>query len=184
MAKRVRLKWDKDRGVGIVIAEGPSQTAVKWSGYGERVHINTDLIDVKEDGTIHLCENWRELDTLPEDATTAICETKKLQRWQLALRKRDATCPSCLALASKVKLARVAAGKEKKSKNERTGLLQFGPDQIIRVVAKNNPYKGAKGLRFEKIKEFHDKTVQEFSAGGGNLEALSNRVKDKMVEVK
>jgi hypothetical protein len=181
MVDRVRLKWDKERGVGTVVTAGPDQTAVRWSGYGERIHLNSDLINVKEDGTIHLHENWRELKSFAENTKLiALCGAKKLQRWQFEFKRGRATCADCLARASHVKLARVISGKEKKKAR---GLLSFSPDHIIKVLVKTNPFKGAKGLRFEKIKEFNGKSVQEFIADGGNIEALSNRVKDKMVEV-
>ena len=182
MAKRVRLKWDKERGVGTVVAEGPEQTVVRWSGYGERCHPNKELVDVKEDGTIHLHVDWRELDSLENVDLDALCGAEKLQRWQFEFKRARATCPECLARASRGKLARVISGKEKKKASK--GLLALPPDHIIKVLVKANPFKGAKALRFDKIKEYNGKTVQEFITGGGNLEALSNRVKDSMVEVK
>lgn len=180
--KRVRLKWDKERGVGTIVNSGPDQTVVRWAGYGERCHINEDLVNVNEDGTIHLHENWRELDDLAEDTKlVALCGAKKLQRWQFEFKRARATCGDCLARASRVKLAKVLSGKEKKPAR---GLLSLSPDGVIHMLIKNNPFKGAKAERFNKIKEHNGKTVQEFTTNGGNMEALSNRVKDKMVEVK
>lgn len=73
---------------------------------------------------------------------------------------------------------KVARQQSKKSKEAAAVLSETA---VIKILTEGNPRKPGTGAhaRFEKLREFNGKTVGAYAAAGGNLETLTNAIKDK-----
>lgn len=88
------------------------------------------------------------------------------------------------APAKKAPAKKAAKKSEAKASGGGTPRTKFPEDGVITVKAKENPFRGGRKERFDKLMKFNGKTVKAFLAAGGVSQTLINAVNDGNASVK